>query len=119
MGSKLHLQSTRGQRHDPDVAVELFCKALKGTICLVRILDNERSILELSDEFWGGNVMRLLIKSRWDNATLTKDSDDSYHCECISQGVGACGYDLIVYIWIYQHTVKLQVWEQSALFTPI
>jgi len=55
---KPHLQSVPGQLqmlYDPDiVVVELFCKTLKRTICLVRVLDNEGSfklILELSDEF--------------------------------------------------------------------
>jgi len=40
---------------DPDFVVELFLSTLKRTICLVRVLDNKRSlrfILKLSDEFW-------------------------------------------------------------------
>jgi len=39
----------------PDAVVEFFFETLKGTICLVRIFDNEGSlqfILELSNEFW-------------------------------------------------------------------
>jgi len=54
---KPHLQSALGQLqmlYDPDIVVELFCKTLKRTICLVRVLDNEGSlklIVELSDEF--------------------------------------------------------------------
>jgi len=39
---------------DPGFVIELFFETLKGTVRLVRILDNKRSlkfILELSDEF--------------------------------------------------------------------
>ena len=56
--SNLHLQSAPGQFQMlfiPDIVVELSCKTLNRTICLVRVLDNEGSlklILELSDEFW-------------------------------------------------------------------
>ena len=51
---KLHLQSAPGQFQMLFIAVELSCKTLNRTICLVRVLDDERSlklIVELSDEF--------------------------------------------------------------------
>ena len=54
---ELHLQSL-GQLQllfDPDLIVKSSFKTSQGTICLVRVLDNERSlkfILELSDKFW-------------------------------------------------------------------
>jgi len=57
-GLKLHLQSAPGQFQmlfNADIVVELSCKTLNRTICLVRVLDNERSlklIVELSDQFW-------------------------------------------------------------------
>jgi len=84
-GLNLHLQSTLGKLQmlfDPDIGPEFCFKTLKGTICLVSVFDNEwllKFILELSDEFW--EVMKLCTDqwSRWDNVTLTKDSDDSYH----------------------------------------
>ena len=57
-GLKLHLQSALGELQmllDPDTVLEFLFETLKGTICLVRIFDNEGSfqlILELSNEFW-------------------------------------------------------------------
>ena len=54
---KVHLQSTLGNLQmlfDTDFVVELFFKTLKGTIRLVRVLDDQRSlklILELPNEF--------------------------------------------------------------------
>jgi len=39
---------------DPDIVVQLFFNTLKGTICLVRVLDDKLSlklILELPNEF--------------------------------------------------------------------
>jgi len=56
-GLKFYLQSALGQLQmlfDLDIVVELFHKTSKGTIRLVRVLDNEgslKSIVELSDEF--------------------------------------------------------------------
>ena len=57
-GLKLHLQSAWGELQillDPNTVLEFLFETLKGTICLVRIFDNEGSfqlILELSNEFW-------------------------------------------------------------------
>jgi len=57
-GLKLHLQSAWGELQillDPNTVLEFLFETLKGTICLVRIFDNEGSfqfILELSNESW-------------------------------------------------------------------
>ena len=56
-GLKIHLQSALGYLQmllDPDIVVKFHFKTLKGTIRLVRVLDNKRSlrfIFKLSDEF--------------------------------------------------------------------
>jgi len=57
-GLKLHLQSALSELQillEPDTVLEFLFETLKGTICLVRIFDNEGSfqfILELSNESW-------------------------------------------------------------------